>query len=102
MHLAHQPPGELHHQALDGLHETLSELEAAVDAICSDDPASVATATAALIGLAGRHPALVLAYWRTLVCVARVRSRLAEGPALLELLRRLGLAGHTDAGVVRA
>ena len=87
-------PGQ--HHTIDELYSVLEQLEAAVDAVCSDDPLAVARAAATLNGLANRHPALVMAYQRTLVCVARVRSRLAEGPALLALLQTLGLSGQPE------
>lgn len=69
----------------------LDQLESAVDDVCSDDPGSIAGATATLMTLARRYPALVKGYQRTLMCVARVRAPRAEGPALSELLGMLGL-----------
>ena len=92
MHLQRQQHDEPRHQPFDHLHQVLDELEAAVDAVCSNDAVSVADATATLTHLASQHPLLVLAYRRTLVCVARVRGCLAEGPALLALLEKLGLS----------
>jgi hypothetical protein len=82
--------------------QVLGQLERAVDALCSNEHASIAGAVATLTVLARRHPALVMLYRRTIICVARVRANLAEGPALANLLGTLGLSDQGGGSALRS
>lgn len=73
----------------------LDQLQAAVDDLCCAESVIIETAARTLVGIAEQHPDIVRFYARTLVCVAGVRARHRDGPALLELLAVLGLVQST-------